>query len=164
MITQERVRELFDYDPKTGRFFWRVAKARRVRVGDIAGSIDGSDGYWKLRIDGKFYRAHRIVWLLMTGKLPDNQIDHINCVRRDNRFVNLRHATLAQNCRNAVKRRDNSSGAKGVYYYKPIRRWRARIQVDGVVKSLGYFDCLLDAELAYSAAAMKYFGEFARVA
>ena len=161
--TRERAIELFHYEPETGNFFWRIAKAQRVRAGDLAGSLDSSQGYRKLCIDGKLYRAHRIAWLIVMGALPAGQIDHINGDRSDNRIANLREATNAENCRNARLRRDNSSGLKGVSYHKPSGKWRSRIGSDGCVY-LGYFDCPAAAHFAYIVGAGKAYGKFARAA
>lgn len=135
-LTQDRLRELLHYDPETGLFIRRVTTAARATAGTIAGDMD-SKGYWRLRVDRKRYLAHRLAWFYVHGEWPE-EIDHINCKRTDNRLCNLRPAT---------------SG-----------RWRASIYVDGKSKWLGVYDTPEEANAAYSRAAIKYFGQFARAA
>lgn len=90
------------------------------------------------------------------------QVDHINGHGLDNRRENLRLATAAQNQRNRGKQVNNTSGYKGVTWYKPSRKWRAQIMVKKKSISLGYFDNPEDAYKAYCEAADMYFGEFAK--
>lgn len=160
-ITEGRLRELLHYDPDTGVFMWRVTR-RQMRFGDVAGHIF-IGGYRKIKIDGRFYGAHRLAWLWMTGALPKAQIDHINCLRDDNRFENLRQAVVAQNTRNRSVRA-SKLGPKGAYYSDGHRgkKWQASIRIDGRNKSLGYYQTPNEAHAAYCEAARKFFGEFAR--
>lgn len=103
-------------------------------------------------------RLHRAV-LGVTDRLI--QVDHINGHGLDNRRVNLRTATHAENQRNRRQQRNNSSGFRGVYWSKHDRRWRARLRLDGRTHSLGYHDTAEAAALAYDAAARELFGEYA---
>jgi hypothetical protein len=98
----------------------------------------------------------------MTGRWPVGPIDHINGIRNDNRWFNLREATPAQNSQN-MRARDNSrSGFKGVTWKASERRWRARITWNGQQHFLGYFDTAEAAAAAYSTAADRLFGDFAK--
>lgn len=167
-LTAEKLRELLRYDPETGVFTWRVNRVcgkGRVRVfaGDVAGS-EHCRGYRAISINGRPMLAHRLAWLYVTGAWPCAQVDHKNANRADNRWVNLRAATNAQNARNGTKRSTNKSGFKGVCWYPPTKRWRATITVSAKQISLGYFEAPGEASAAYQAAAKKYFGEFARAA
>ena len=144
MSTLERLRELLDYDPDTGAFTWRVSKGA-AKAGSIAGSVNG-DGYLYIMIDGRGYRAHRLAWLHVYGVWPANQIDHINCVRSDNRLENLREATQAENRRNIGMYRNNTSGAKGVYFRKGAGNYQAYGRLNGKQHHLGYHDTLEAAE------------------
>src|SRR5262249_22527605 len=96
----------------------------RNRWGRLAGSTN-SQGRFQVRVDGRLYQAHRLVWLLHTGRFPVGEIDHINGDPLDNRISNLREATRAQNTANAKRRRDNSSGYKGVS--RNGNRWSAHV-------------------------------------
>ena len=115
MLTQEQVKELFDYDPETGDLVWRVKRGTHGVAGKIAGGLDHHHGYFRIRIDGKLYRTHRIIWLYVYGAWPVNDIDHVNGLRHDNRICNLREATRAENMQNQRNPRvDNKSSYLGV--------------------------------------------------
>jgi AP2 domain. len=161
-ITQDRLRELFDYDPLTGLFTTRVSRGS-MRAGKVSGSIN-SCGYVTFLIDGRRYKAHRLAFLWMTGAFPDGEVDHINHVRSDNRWLNLRAATVSQNRANQAMRGDNTSGVKGVCFDKAHQRYMAYIKVNGRFKNLGRFTDINDAAAAYEVAARKYFGDFAHAA
>jgi hypothetical protein len=93
---------------------------------------------------------------------PDNMvIDHINSNGLDNRRENLRICTITENNRNCKHHKDNESGYKGVSRMK--NRWRAIIKYDGKNHYLGYFDTPVEAWVVYCKAAIKHFGEFARL-
>lgn len=157
-LSAERLREVLSYDPTTGIFTW-VKHNNRAPTGSVAGSYD-ADGYRNISIDRLPYKAHRLAWLYVYGVEPECQIDHINCVRDDNRIENLRVATHQQNQRNRACK--SSSGYKGVYLHKPTGRWNARITTDGRDTSLGYFDTAESAGAAYAKAARERYAEFAR--
>ena len=150
MITQERLKELLDYNPETGLFTWLVSKGTRREDG-IAGSLH-PEGYWQIGIDGKLYKAHRLAWLYMTGEWPKDQIDHINGIRDNNRFINLREATQAENHQNRALNANNVSGYPGVSWHKRDCKWQGHITLDGKQKHLGYFDTPEVAHSAYLAA------------
>jgi hypothetical protein len=160
-VTAEQLREVLHYNPDSGVFVWKVRVARPVRIGMIAGSQQ-SCGYRNIKVGGHMYLAHRLAWLYMTGKWPNALLDHINGIRDDNRFANLREATQTQNQCNSRKRRNNTSGLKGVSFFARRNCWRAQIRVHGRSIGLGYFDTPEQAHAAYIAGSQKYHGEFAR--
>ena len=149
-ITQELLHELFTLR-EDGELVWKVSNARRVKIGDIAGSIQRSTGYRRITVNGKRYRAHRLIWFMVHGKFPVDMLDHINGNTLDNRISNLREATQQQNMQNQTKARsDNKSGFMGI---TPSRgRFRARIKLNGRSKHLGCFDTPEEAHEAYLAA------------
>lgn len=106
---------------------------------------------------GKRMLLHRF---LMDFTDPKICIDHINGDTMDNRYSNMRKCTKGQNCRNAKKRKDNTSGYKGVQVYGS--RFRAVIYVESRSIHLGIYDTKEEAHKAYCDAAVKYHGEFAR--
>ena len=161
MITQAELKNLFYYDPITGIFIWRLTR-QGVNIGQPAGSIN-SDGYRIICVDGRYYTAGRLAWLWMKGKWPERDIDHIDTDPSNNRWNNLRLATISQNAGNRKKAKNNTSGFKGVCM-ATCGRWVARICINGRRFHLGYFDTAANAHKAYVAAAEKYFGEFARAA
>jgi len=143
-ITQDRLKALVSYDPKTGIFRWNMAR-RRCRPGDVTG-CRMKQGYIAIRLDDVLYTAHRLAWLYVTGEWPKEQLDHINGDRSDNRIANLREATNAQNAQNR-KRRDNKTGFTGVN--KENNRWKAEIKVNYKKIRLGLFDTPEEAHAAY---------------
>jgi hypothetical protein len=160
MITQEYLKSILHYDPETGIWTW-IAPRPRIRVGQQAGKQNGK-GYIEIKIDGRMYAAHRLAWFYMTGELP-SFLDHINASKQDNRWSNLRKATKAQNSWNQCRRKNNSSGYKGVNFHKATQKWMARINVANKRIQLGLFETKEEAAKAYQDAAMQYHGEFARI-
>lgn len=160
-ITQSRLKELLDYDPETGVFQRKVATSN-TKAGEIAGCKKRV--YVIISVDNKLYRAHRLAWLWMTGLWPEQFLDHINMDKHDNRWINLRAATKSQNMANRGPQRNNTSGFKGVVYYKQYKNWVSNIWKEGKLHHIGYFNTAQEAHAAYSAAAIRLFGEFARVA
>jgi len=102
-------------------------------------------------------QMHRVILDCRRGE----QCDHINHDTLDNRRSNLRKAIGNQNNRNSRKRKDNTSGYKGVCWHKWTRKWSAQITINRKHIHLGYFDKSKNAAHAYDEAAKKYFGEFA---
>lgn len=156
MLTQELLKTLLHYDPETGEFRWRATNTNRVRVGDIAGSVN-SKGYRVVMLLGLRFRASHLAWLYMTGSLPQREMDHKNGTCLDDRFCNLREATRSENTKN--KRPIGSSGVRGVCWSKKEGKWYVR--VSGVTYlSLGYFDNIFDAAACSISARNKLHGEF----
>lgn len=170
-ITANRVRELFDYKPETGQLIWKKYRplqkkktgGRPISEGDTAGYISTSDGYRYIGFDHQEILAHRLIWLWMTGQFPKCQIDHINKIRNDNRWVNLREATNSQNTHRADTGRPNTStGIKGIWFDKSRNQYRVRLRCNGADVAIGRFLTLDEAIKQKEAAELKYFGEFAR--
>jgi hypothetical protein len=164
VVTYERLRELLHYDPETGFFTRKSGRGGRAQ-GSVSGCKPNSDfGYVLIGVDGGLYLAHCLAFIFMTGVCPSEDIDHINGVKDDNRWINLRAATRSQNNANSRLRKDNTSGLKGVYFSQERRRWVAQIGVNGRQTHLGRFATREAAHAAYTAAAHRYFGDFARLA
>jgi hypothetical protein len=148
MITQEIAKELFSYDPETGELVWKKSTGPKPIAGRVV-ACDARTGYMRVQIFNKDYLAHRVIWLYVHGEWPDGFIDHINGKRNDNRLVNLRVVSVAENARNQRKaQKSNSTGFLGVSrYYKG--RFRASICKDKKVKQLGIFNTPEEAHQAY---------------
>ena len=148
------------YDPETGNFTWKRAGNNRISVGQTAGHLNLC-GYIKITIGRRQYAAHRLAWLAIYGTWPNKLIDHINGDRSDNRIVNLRLATAAQNIQNARSyARKTPNGLKGTSYDPRSGKWYAVVTVDKRRLHLGTFATSEDANAAYCAAAKQHFGQF----
>lgn len=147
MITQERLKELFDYNPETGELINKINRGTRARKGQRAGCVDVSQGYRVVRIDGKNRREHIMIWVWMTGSYPTYEIDHINRVRDDNRWCNLRDVSHHENTRNQGCPKNNLLGIKGVRK-TPNNTYRASVTVNGKTKHIGTFKTVSEARQA----------------
>lgn len=158
-VIPQDIGEFLDYCPETGLFHWKVDRGSRVAAGDVAGSVT-DEGYISVGLRGRNYMAHRVAWFITTGNQPPHLIDHKNTLRNDNRWVNLREATKAQNGQNCLPR---GRFPKGVTLHKS-GRYQAQIKAEGKNRYLGLFATPEAANAAYSAAAARFHGEFARAA
>jgi hypothetical protein len=111
-------------------------------------------GYIHISIGKKHYFAHRLIMLAFVGE-SDQQVDHINRIKTDNRFENLRYCTRSENQLN----RESVDKAKGYYWHKDRNKWEARIRINNKQKYLGRFDKEEDAHQAYLDARLKYHNE-----
>lgn len=141
MPSQERLRELFDYNPTTGNLHWKVKRPHR-EPGDVAGTK--SPTAYRVDIKDRHYMLHRVIWVMHFGAIPDGLfIDHINGDPYDNRLENLRLVTNRLNMMNRKLSRTNTSGAMGVV--KVGKKWRAQLKVFGVRHIIGIFENFEDA-------------------
>lgn len=154
-VTAARLREVFHYDPNTGVFTRNICHNAK-HVGRVNGARHQS-GYLKFRVDGHRYYAHRLAWLYSYGVWPSGEIDHINGVKDDNRIVNLREATHAQNCENRRSRSEKTTSRyTGVHWSKDRQLWATSLCVGGRVIRLGCFESEEAAYEAYLAAKSKH--------
>lgn len=162
MLTIERLRELLHYNRRTGVWTWRVSRSR-MKAGSVAGKVTTS-GYRQIKIDGKGYISSNLVSFYVTGEWPDNEVDHRNRKRLDDRWRNLRPAGRSQNCGNQTVRITSKTGVKGVSIKKgkKTKPYLASITVNGRNKHLGYFSSKKAASAVYASAAREFFGEFAK--
>jgi len=144
----------FTYNPDTGE-----VRLRECQRGDGLGWIDDI-GYVRFYVEGSYYRAHNIAWLLMTGIWT--QIDHKDGIRINNKFENLREADKSQNGANRGPTVTNLLGVKGVSVCMRTGKFRADIRKLGKSYNLGRYKTLEEAKAAYDRKALELFGEFAR--
>lgn len=172
------LRKMLRYNPDTGRLFWlertpemfcdgpRDAKTNcnvwnaRYAGKEAFTSISAS-GYRFGSLFNRSHRAHRVAFAISTGAWPQNDMDHINGDRLDNRLSNLREATRSENLRNSWRPEANNSGVKGVSWCRKKKLWRATIKASGKQVGLGYFANIDDAKEAVHAARAKLHGAFA---
>lgn len=125
-LSHDYLLSVLHYDPITGNFTWLVDRTNKVKKGKIAGYIN-IHAYHVIRMDKNDYQAHRLAWFYMTSEWPSNLIDHINRVRNDNRWCNLREANLSQNAHNKKMSKHNKSNIKGLFYNTHHDVWCGRI-------------------------------------
>lgn len=157
-LTQERIKELLHYDPETGVFTWLVDRRYAVKAGQRAGYLSAS-GYRQLKVDDCLCLEHRLAFLYMLGRIPPEQVDHINQVKSDNRWCNLREASHGQNVANRGYTRRKNQLPRGV---KPTygNRFEAWLNVKGKRRYLGSYDTAEQASEAYTREARIGHGEF----
>ena len=152
MVTHKRLKELLNYDPDTG-VFTRKLYVRGHKVGEVVG-FDWN-GYRGIKLDGKGYQAHRLAWLYVYGEHPKHEVDHINCNKMDNRIANLRDIPKNKNRENQIAPyKNNKLGVQGVSMHRG--KYKAQIQIAGVVTYLGVHETLEAAKQAYIDAKKKY--------
>jgi len=153
ILAADRLREVVDYNPETGVFIRKVRLAQRHQVGDRADvSINTGPmaGYRRVSVDSKRFLAHRCAWLYVHGEWPNQDIDHLNGDKGDNRIANLRNVSNDVNRQNLrVARRDNKSGFLGVHFHKETGKWRARVQFRGKTVEAGLHETPEQAHEAY---------------
>jgi hypothetical protein len=143
MLSQERVRELLDYNPETGELVWKVSTGSRARVGAPAGALR-PDGYKATMIDKRLCLNHRLIWFYTHGYFSENQIDHVNRDKSDNRLSNLREVSHSCNIRNSKQLATNTSGVQGVWWHREGRKWCTEIYADKK-RYLGLHSSFLEA-------------------
>ena len=159
MISAKLVAEYLEY--RNGHLYWIKAKARRTKVGDQFGCLHHT-GYRHGRFNGKLYREHRLIWLLLRGTFPDGDLDHINGIRDDNRIENLRERNDQQNNYNKGSLPGSTSKYKGVSWNKWHKKWAAQFNYKGKVKHIGYFEDEKEAANAYDKYTKDIQKDFAR--
>ena len=157
-MDQGRVKELFDY--RDGKLFWKTNKGSQGLAGAEAGALR-DDGYRLIGVDGRLYRAHKLIWLWHRNELPE-LLDHIDNDPTNNRIENLRIATRSENGFNSGARTNTKSGIKGVWWHQKNEKWRVSIYVNGRPTDFGCYEDLELAELVAIEARNKYHGAFAR--
>ena len=144
LLSHKQLKELLHYESETGLFFWKVSRTSSIKVGDIAGSYV-SNGYILINIGRTRYRAHRLAWFYVYGEWPNNQLDHKNQDKSDNRLLNLRECDHSLNSKNMPMRSDNKSGVTGVCWHKQNEKWSTEIKVNSKKIFLGCFNDIKDA-------------------
>lgn len=148
-LTAQRLREILDYDQRTGVFTWKVMLAHRRKPGDIAGNL--THGYVEIGINNSSYRAHRLAWLHFYGEWPTGQIDHIDGDRSNNAISNLRDVTNQKNSQNRHGVSDGkiTSEYLGVTWNAANNCWMAQIKAGNKNQYIGQYATEYDAHVAY---------------
>lgn len=172
VLPAETVRKLLSYNPETGELRWKprgaefftdgkfTAETQAARwntrhAGNVAFAISVK-GHRVGNLLGRRVYSHRVIWIWMTGKWPEGDVDHINGDKADNRWVNLRDVPHYINGRNMPISRANTSGVTGVYWHRKRQKWCASIKVNGEDRYLGLFTSLTDAAAARAQAQAEH--------
>lgn len=151
MPTQERLRELLDYDKETGVFRWKVARGGRAQAGAVAGSVKPI-GYSMIFIDSVSWFAHRLAWVYVHGTEPVGEIDHIDGNSLNNAIANLRDVPPCINKQNVRESSPKRRNGRLLGAFKSAGgRWRAQIVLNGKSKHLGCYATEEEAHEAYLA-------------
>lgn len=158
-MNKEMIDSLLSYDPETGIFVWKnrereLFKSQRSFAqwndkysGKIAGTKKKDSGYIIISVFKNLVRAHHLAWIIQYGTKPTGEIDHINGNRDDNRILNLRDITKAENAKNKCLSKRNKTGFHGISLHKN-GKYRVKAMALNTQKHLGYFKDINDAVLA----------------
>jgi hypothetical protein len=162
MSDEDRVAEYHRlFECRGGKLYWKTKTSNKVTVGFEAGGETGL-GYRSVSVNGKRTQAHRVVYEMHHGPIPEGLfIDHINVDGLDNRIENLRLATRTENNQNLKLFATNTSGVKNVYWNKAAGKWQVSLRAAGRRMYFGIYDDLELAELVAHEAREKYHGDFA---
>lgn len=157
-INIELAKSLLNYDPLTGLLTWKQQTSHRVSIGDVAGGVNAA-GYIQVGIGGKRRLGHHLAWVIMTCEQPSGDVDHVNRVRSDNRWSNLRCVDRSDNLLNAEY--FNETGFPGVMQM-PSGRFRSAIHVNRICTYIGSFDTAEEAHTHYAKRHVMLYGEKSR--
>lgn len=160
-MTQELLKKILHYNPQTGIFIRLIISNNKQKINEEVGAQHHT-GYKYITINKKTFSYHQLAWLYMTGEFPTLEIDHINRIRNDNRWVNLREVSKIENMRNVGMFKNNISTVKGVRLFKRningsiYTCWLAFLKVDGIFVLKKYFQKKEDAIMARREAEQKH--------
>lgn len=137
------------YDPATG-VFTRLKAVTSSKPGQHLGWLD-HEGYVRLSVLGHIYRAHRLAWFYMTCQWPSKNIDHIDGVKSNNRFVNLRDVTQSVNLQNQRRPKRNKKDALPLGVVRYGKRFAAYAKTNGAIDRVAVCDSAEEAHERYVA-------------
>lgn len=155
-LTHELLLSLLDYNKDTGIFIWKVDRHGKINKGDTAGYLHR--GYVVITVNGTQYFAHRLAYFYIEREIPDKnlEIDHINHIKDDNSYKNLRLVTASENQKNRPVQSNNKSNIVGVVYNEKDKQWQASISSDKDRIYLGGFKNKEEAIKVRKDAEIKY--------
>ncbi len=152
-MTSKILHELFNYDSLTG-IFTQTGKGRTHKKGTVSGTRR-PDNYIQITYRKKFYLAHRLAFLYMTGNFPKEEIDHKNHIKNDNRWSNLKEISRHNNSKNRTLSSNNKTGYHGITTYGK----KFRVQIHNNKKrgeTIGYYNTLDEAILVRKKKELEY--------
>ena len=157
-ILAKDIKVAFSYNPETGVLTNKISRGPRAKIGMRAGYK--KKGYLYVTFRGRSFSVHRMAYAIMNGEFPSEEVDHINGIKSDNRWENLRLVNRKQQCANK-KHGGNRTGYKGVGVNRSGTCY-AIIRDDGIFVYLGTFVTAEIAARRYDLEAIKRFGVYAR--
>ena len=155
--------ELFEYNYTTGFLVWKISRSNIVKVGDNVGCLitKGSNTYYYVRIEGKLYPVHRIIYKMLNPEWDEETlIDHIKHSNPPNNNIkNLREASHQQNIFNKRPKDNRYTKFKGITKRK--NNWVAQITYNKKHYHIGSYESEEDAAKAYDNKASELFGKHA---
>lgn len=156
-ISKINFNTIFQYE--AGHLYWKVKPCKKICIGDKAGTYHTA-GYWHITINKKKYLAHRLIFMMIHGYLPEF-IDHIDGNGLNNNIDNLREVTKSQNSMNSKISSSNKSGIKNIHWATREKKWVVQFKINQKLIHVGSFKDLELAELVSIEGRNKYYKEFA---
>lgn len=159
-LNHEYLLKILDYDELSGIFKWKTKISKCIHVGDVAGNINKISNYIQIRINKQIFLAHRLAWFYVTGKWPENGVDHKDAIRSHNWISNLRDCTSQinnQNRQRCIQTQTFHSNIPGVHFRAERKKWRVLLTINNKVIYFGHYKRQEDAELVCIEARRKYY-------
>jgi len=134
------LKTVLNYDPVAGAIAWKTRPSKKIRQGDVAGYVNYQK-YCAVKINGKTYPTHRIIWAFEHGIWPKASLQHIDGNKLNNHISNLKEFVKIQH----QKPTDRTGRLPGTTFHKKTGKWQAAITINGQQKYLGLFLTELEA-------------------
>jgi hypothetical protein len=159
-LTYDYFDELLNYDKESGKLYWKSKSSpySRIIVGEEAGCIRHykTNSYRIVVLKNTPYFVHRIIWLLVHKKWPDDQIDHIDGNSLNNKIQNLKSASNQENCRNQRKRLNNTTGHPNIYWHTGKKKYSVSLRFNGKLNHIKDYQTLEEAIIGRDLAWTNY--------
>ncbi len=141
-LDKVEIKNHLSYIPETGDFIWTNPRGKKVKTGSRAGTVTAK-GYIAIFFGGRPHKAHRLAFFFMEGAFPENEVDHIDGDKTNNRWDNLRKCTRAENQQNLKMYENNSSGYQGVRVVRG--KFKAQIAANRIIYRSSLFETIDEA-------------------
>lgn len=156
-VNKKLLDELFDYNEDTGIVIWKKSRSPRIKIGTPVKYVN-KFGYIQVRLEGKLWMLHRLIWLMQIGDFPKGEIDHIDGNRSNNSWNNLRDVSKSQNMQNRRgPDKDSKTGVLGVTFDRQRNKYRAQLTINGIKVLNKIFNTPEEAGNAYKQAKENYY-------
>lgn len=145
---------LFTYDSESGELTRNITTSSNAKKGDIIKCLC-KKGYKRVRIENKYYYAHRLIWKMYYKENPPKYLDHINQDKSDNRIKNIRISDASKNGFNRKIQSNNTTGICGVTRSRD--KWLSSIRIKNRKVYLGIYKEKNDAIKARKNAENYYY-------